>query len=593
VEVRWTTCQESVNGLGGHVDCGLALSPMRFPHPARRPRAASITLLLLFALAFAVVLAWQAVGASQYQKAQAERVLRDYSAYAAFRFAGRAAGALYYYSFLPALKGIDHGRAKLGRMPDPAHLSPISAPDDSLAVAFLRHVRYAYEYDTATRRLRFGGPAPSPAWQQWIADTVLSRLHNLPSATMEDNASVIGGPPGEPPVLTVFTLPRTAASAQNRVLGLVTGVDALFDGLQLADTSSPLLVKALTGGVVLDSIGSVVVRTAEGATLYQSQTQYASSITAHDTMGSYLANLSVDVSLRPEIAGKLVIGGLPRSRMPLLVTLLMLTAGLMIIAMIQLRRESELSALRTQFVSGVSHELRTPLAQIRMFAETLVLGRVRSDDERRRSLEIIDQEARRLTHLVENLLHFSRSERQSVRVAPVPTLLGPCVRGMVESFTPLAETRGVRLLTSLPDGIVASVDEGALRQMLLNLLDNAVKYGPDGQTVTVGLDPVRNDRTRLWVQDQGPGVPPSDRERIWEQFWRLERDRGSAVAGTGIGLSVVRELATLHRGRVWVEGAPGGGARFVLELPAAPVPTATSNTGPVPIPEPATQRVDS
>jgi signal transduction histidine kinase len=265
----------------------------------------------------------------------------------------------------------------------------------------------------------------------------------------------------------------------------------------------------------------------------------------------------------------------------------------MIIAMIQLRRESELSALRTQFVSGVSHELRTPLAQIRMFAETLVLGRVRTDDERRRSLEIIDQEARRLTHLVENLLHFSRSERQSVRVAPVPTLLGPCVRGMVESFTPLAETRRVRLLTSLPDGIVASVDESALRQMLLNLLDNAVKYGPDGQTVTVGLDPVRNDRTRLWVQDQGPGVPPGDRERIWEQFWRLERDRGSAIAGTGIGLSVVRELATLHRGRVWVEGAPGGGARFVLELPAAPIPATTSTPGPVPIPEPATLRVDS
>src|SRR5712692_3395320 len=94
VEVRCTTCQESVNGLGGHMDCGLALSPMRFPHPARRPRAASITLLLVFALAFAVVLAMQAVGASQHQKMQAERVLRDYSAFAAARFASRAAGAL-------------------------------------------------------------------------------------------------------------------------------------------------------------------------------------------------------------------------------------------------------------------------------------------------------------------------------------------------------------------------------------------------------------------------------------------------------------------------------------------------------------------
>lgn len=586
-----TTCQESVNGLGGHVDCGLALSLMRFPHPARRPRAASITLLLLFALAFAVVLAWQAVGASQYQKAQAERVLRDYSQYAATRFASRVALTLFYYSFLPALKALDHGRAQYGHIPDPGHLG---TTDDSTSARFFRHIRYTYEFDTATKSLVFGGPEPSTSWRRWLADTVTSRLRKLPPPTMEDNASIIGGPPGEQRMLTAFSLPRATARAQTRVFGVMTDIEELSATLADIDSSGPLIVPALTGGVVLDSIGSVIVRDAHGTPLYKSPTQYASSITAHDTLGPYVANLSVDVMLRPGIAGKLVIGGLPKSRLPLLTSLLLLTAGLIVIAMIQLRRESELSLLRTQFVSGVSHELRTPLAQIRMFAETLVLGRVRSDDERRRSLEIIDQEARRLTHLVENLLHFSRSERQSLRVAPVPTLLGPCVRGMVESFTPLAETRHVRLLTSLPDGVVASVDESALRQMLLNLLDNAVKYGPDGQTVTVGLDPVRNERTRLWVQDQGPGVPPGDREHIWEQFWRLERDRGSAIAGTGIGLSVVRELATLHRGRVWVESAPGGGARFVLELPAAPAPAAPSSPpGPVPSPEPATLRADS
>lgn len=564
---------------------------MRFPHPARRPRAVSITLMLVLALALMVVLAWQAVGASQHQKMQAERVLRDYSAYAAVRFASRVAYALYLYSSGPALKSVDHERTKLGHLPEPARLS---LPEDSdaaaIAAPFYRRIVYTYELDTVTRRLSFGGPQPSQAWQHWLADTVIARLRTLPPPMMEDNASIIGGPRGERSMFTVFTLPR----AQARVFGLVSEVDALNSTFAAVDTSSPLIVPALTGGVALDSIGSVVIRDARGTPLYKSPMQYTSSITAHDTIGQYMADLTVDVSLRPEVAGKLVIGGLPRSRLPLLLTLLVLTAGLMLIAMIQLRRESELAGLRTQFVSGVSHELRTPLAQIRMFAETLVLGRVRTDQERRRSLEIIDQEARRLTHLVENLLHFSRSERQSVRVAPVPTLLGPCVRGMVESFTPLAETRRIQLLTSLPEGIVASVDESALRQMLLNFLDNAVKYGPEGQTVTVGLDPVRNDRTRLWVQDQGPGIPPGDRERIWERFWRLERDRGSAVAGTGIGLSVVRELATLHRGRVWVENAPGGGARFVLELPAATAPaTASSAPGPVPSPEPVTQRVDT
>jgi signal transduction histidine kinase len=547
---------------------------MRLPNPTRRPRAASITIVLVLALAFAVVLALQAVGASQHQKQQAERVLRDYSAYAAARFASRAAYMLFYYSYVPALKAIDHGRTKLGGIPDPAHLPPA---DDSMGAAFNRHIRYTYEFDTATKLLVFGGPQPSAAWQRWLADTVMSRLRTLPPPTMEDNASVIGGPADEHAMLTVFTLPRAAARAQSRVFGLVSDVDALSTTFIAVDTSAPLLVPALTGGVALDSIGSVVVLDAHGKPLYKSQAQYTSSITAHDTLGSYFANLSVDVSLRPGIAGKLVIGGLPKSRLPLLVALLLLTAGLIGIAMIQLSREYELSALRTQFVSGVSHELRTPLAQIRMFAETLVLGRVRTDDERRRSLEIIDQEARRLTHLVENLLYFSRSERQSLRVAPVPTLLGPVVRGMVESFTPLAETRHVRLVTSLPDGVVASVDESALRQMLLNLLDNAVKYVPSGQTVTVGLSS-EDGRARICVDDAGPGIPPADRERIWDRFWRLERDRGSAVAGTGIGLSVVRELVALHGGRTWAEDAPGGrGARFVIELGLGPTAEPTGD----------------
>ena len=533
---------------------------MRVPFPSRRrPRAALITILLVLALGFAVVLAWQAFGAAQYQRAQAERVLRDYSAFAAARFASRSAYNLWYFAFVPAIKAIDHA-AKKDRPPNPARLRP---PEDTFPARFFRTIRYSYEFDTTSKRLVFGGPAPSVAWQRWLVDTIATALHALPPM-MEDCAAVLGAPPGEPRAVTVFTLPRAAARTQTRVLGYVTSVDALTPYFQYVDSAGPLLPPSLTGGVTIDSIGSVVVRDAGGVPLYQSPAQYAPTITGHDTLGSYVANLRVEVALRPEIAGQLVIGGLPRSRLPLLVALFALTAGLIVIALFQLGREYDLASLRTDFVSGVSHELRTPLAQIRMFAETLMLGRTRSQDERLRSLAIIDQEARRLTHLVENLLHFSRSERQSLRVAPVPIVLGPAIRAVLESFSPLAETRQVRLVTHLADGVVAQADEGALRQMLLNLLDNAVKYGPDGQTVTVGTDPTTGDRVRLWVQDQGPGVPATDRKHIWDQFWRLERDRGTAIAGTGIGLSVVRELATLHRGRVSVEVAPGGGARFVV-----------------------------
>jgi signal transduction histidine kinase len=556
---------------------------MRLPLPhRRRPRAALVTALLVLALGFAVVLALQAYGAVQHQKAQAERVLRDYSAFAAWRFAGRSAQSMWYIGFNPTLKALDQAAGKTGRLPPP-DLLPV--PKDSITAAFFHRLRYIFALDTATGRITFGGAAPSPAWQRWIVDTITSQMWALPPK--EDMAAVLGAPPGEPRMLIVFTLPRAAPRPQPRVLGFLVGVEALHPMFDLV-ARTPLLPQVLTGGVALDSMGSVLVSDAHGVPVYRSVPQYPSVITSHDTLGGYMANLRVSVSLRPEIAGKVVIGGLPRSRLPMLLALFALTAGLMVTALYQLRRETELAALRTDFVSGVSHELRTPLAQIRMFAETLVLGRVRSEDERRRSLRIIDQEARRLTTLVENLLHFSRSERQTLRVSPAPTLLGPVVRGVLESFTPLAETRRVRLVTSLADGVTAWVDEGALRQMLLNLLDNAVKYGPDGQAVTVGIDPVAGDRVRIWVQDQGPGVPASERERIWDQFWRLERDRGSSVAGTGIGLSVVRELATLHRGRVYVELAPGGGARFVIELlaaagtPGARPPTSAGTTAAVP-----------
>src|SRR3989454_10950582 len=120
--------------------------------------------------------------------------------------------------------------------------------------------------------------------------------------------------------------------------------------------------------------------------------------------------------------------------------------------------------------------------------------------------------------------------------------------------------------------------------MLLNLLDNAVKYGPSGQTVTLGLT-VADGRARVSVDDEGPGIPAAERERIWDRFWRLERDRGSAVAGTGIGVSVGRELVALHGGRTWGEDAPAAergdraGSRVVVELPLGPLGHAPSGGG--------------
>ncbi|MEX1184082.1 MAG: HAMP domain-containing sensor histidine kinase, partial [Gemmatimonadota bacterium] len=262
-------------------------------------------------------------------------------------------------------------------------------------------------------------------------------------------------------------------------------------------------------------------------------------------------------------------GGTSTARLSLLLALLTTIAGLIILALLLVRREAELVRLRADFISGVSHELRTPLAQIRMFTETLLLGRVRSDLERRRSLEIIDQEARRLTHLVENVLLFSKTEGgRDTRLAPEPTPFAGEIRRAVESFGPMCRSRDVEIRTELQDNITAAVDRGALRQILVNLVDNALKYGPAHQRITVGVALFENV-ARVWVDDEGPGIPQAERDRVFESFHRLQRDIELRTAGSGIGLAVVRELARLHGGQAWAEDAPGRGARVVVQFPGA------------------------
>jgi len=243
-----------------------------------------------------------------------------------------------------------------------------------------------------------------------------------------------------------------------------------------------------------------------------------------------------------------------------------LNAGLIVTAILQLRREMALQQLRDEFVSSVSHELRTPLTQIRMFTETLLFDRIRSTEEHRRSLEIIDREARRLTQLVENILQFSRMDRKIGSLSKVKSELAPLIQEIVEDFEFLMNGSETQIELRLSSGLAANVDSDALRQIVINLLDNAVKYGRKKQSVILGLE-ARDGMACLFVDDEGPGVPAADRKRIFERFQRLERDRQSAIAGTGIGLSVVHDLVTRHGGQCSVTTGDRGGAKFVVELP--------------------------
>ena len=550
------------------------------PHVPRRPRGVLIAVMLLASLLLAGLLAFQAQRTFLHHRASAERVLRDYARLAASRFALRTGANLYYMAAWPPMEALLHTQAGArAPLPRPKRLAPGLKP---YAAAVLEQARYTFRLDLATGRLETSGGAPSAAERSWLRDTLPVHARTVYQPE-EHFAVIVAQVAGEPHAVMYTGMEK--AGVQRTLVGVDVDPKAFEPFYTMGAEKQPLLPRPLTGGVVFDSLMSVVVTSADGAKLYHSPVQYAATFSARDTVEAMMGGMQVAVALRPELASQLVIGGLPRSRLPLLLGALGLTAGLIVTALVQLRREYELARLRTDFVSGVSHELRTPLAQIRMFSETLLLGRVRSEEEGRRSLEIIDQEARRLTHLVENLLHFSRSERQVTRLSPARAPLAPLVQEALEGFAPLAGARGVRLRSELAEGVVAPVDAEAFRQMLLNLLDNAIKYGPPGQVVTVGLA-AADQRARIWVDDQGPGIPAADRERVWDRFWRLERDRGSAVAGTGIGLAVVRELVALHGGRAWAEdgqsGTPpagGRGVRFVIELPLEPSPQVAGQPG--------------
>ena len=238
---------------------------------------------------------------------------------------------------------------------------------------------------------------------------------------------------------------------------------------------------------------------------------------------------------------------------------------------VRARRTSELTQLRADFVSSVSHELRTPLAQIRMFAELLRKGSMRTPQDADRALRIIEKEASRLTILVDNILNYTRLRKRAERASSIPTHVTGAVRQTIESFAPLSAERGVHIVAEIEPDLWATVDSLGLRQVLLNFLENAVKYGPRDQKVTVGAKGLESV-VRVWVDDQGPGVPVSERDAVWRAFYRRKESIAAGATGAGIGLAVVRELVLQSGGSVQVTDAPNGGARFIADLPRAATP---------------------
>ena len=277
-----------------------------------------------------------------------------------------------------------------------------------------------------------------------------------------------------------------------------------------------------------------------------------------------------------------------QNRAMLELVMVMLSCGVIVLGvatiLLAAERQRRISALKSEFVANVSHELKTPLALVRMFGEMLQSGRVASDEKRQEYLDIIVSESERLSALIENVLDFAKVEKGRQAYDFADGDVGEAVAKAVNVYRYRAEREGVELATEIEPGLPrAHIDDRAIQLAVINLIDNALKYAPGSEVVSVRVcrEGARGGVAGLSGQpmlvvrviDHGPGVPHEERERIFERFVRGASARaGSAqrpIRGSGIGLALVKHIAESHGGRAWVEEATGAGASFAVSIPVA------------------------
>lgn len=534
--------------------------------PARAPRHLAWPFVLLLACLGVMVttaaVAWQ--GARRHRQT-ADQLLRDYARFAAWnyaRYVGESLGEMNWLVVNPILHRQVH---RAVQVPDATDLVRYHAR--SLADC---HCDPGYRVATYFRFVRHRPGGLRLAGDTTAAADVARLRQELEARFAERNFPRAGlyRLTGAAPRLVGYGLMPTARG-DTMVYGMVIDPASHAAGFRQALSYGPLLPDAVTGGRPTTELVALEVRADDGTSLYRDSAWTEEYPIAEERLRPAQGGLLVRATLRPTAVPRLLAGGLPDRAGPLLLVAAGLATVLALLALLQLRREGRLARLRGDFVASVSHELRTPLAQVRLYLDTLRLGRYATTEQRDWILGHLARETTRLEQLVESVLAFTRLEHAPAAQGPAPPLaLAGEIADAVALFRPLAEGRGTVVEPVLDASLDAAIEAPVLRQVVLNLLDNAIKFGPRGQRVRVTLAR-HGDRARLTVADEGPGVPRAERERIWEPYYRGAAEGVRAVGGSGIGLALVAEAVRRAGGTTHVEdGAPG--AVFVVELPVVP-----------------------
>jgi two-component system phosphate regulon sensor histidine kinase PhoR len=235
-------------------------------------------------------------------------------------------------------------------------------------------------------------------------------------------------------------------------------------------------------------------------------------------------------------------------------------------------RMRKLETFRRDFVANVSHELRTPITSIKGFVETLADGALDDRDKAMQFLGIINKHTDRLSELIEDLLTLSRLDQgpgdEGRKIAVEPTAVHGLLEEAIDICRPKADGKSVKISLSCEQTLEVDLNQSLVEQALVNLIDNAIKYSPDGGTVEIEARRT-DERVVVSVRDNGIGIDEKHMPRLFERFYRVDKARSRDLGGTGLGLAIVKHVAQAHGGSVGVDSSPGAGSTFFLYFPAS------------------------
>jgi signal transduction histidine kinase len=503
-----------------------------------RPPSTLSRLTIALALVLGGALAWAVIAELRFQRRTAEKVTEDYLSLVAHERVDAAAVALR-SATIAAL-----GPQVSGSMGSVYEELPPPAPHDVSGGV----LRCADAPDTMPTYFRIDlrnrgflvSPPASAERVAWVQDVVAPGLRTSPLSN-EGFVTLLSH--GRAVMYGVKHAPYSAPVA---VYGLVTCPSAL----------AAVLARAHGRGGA-DSVVSLVA------------TVGTDTVFGHARPGSRVLARAEDAGIQltafPAFARPLSGVVIERGGVPSLALTLMLlgTIALASIAVLQLVRDRRAVRRQAELLTTISHELRTPLAQILLYSETLALDRVRGDDARRAAAQRIVDEAHRLIDTVSTVVGLTRPERATTAATPV----APVIETAITRVRALSDAR-TKIAVSVSGAPHARIGDAALLQALTNVLDNALKFGSATQTVLVSAAR-EGTMVRIAVEDEGPGIAPALRDRVWTRYFRANGDSGTA--GAGIGLWVVHDIVERAGGRVRAEDAASGGARIVIDLPAADI----------------------